>query len=219
MTIAKLISLFFCGTIIATDIVQVDVGNAVDFHGILNMPHTEEIDLTSHGTAMAKALENELKLQKSKPVKAVQTVWTLKSTQSLWKALSEGLKFDPQVLSLSYGGAKKDSFEEAILFAFALNDTIIVAAAGNNGKGKDYYPANYFNPCLISVGTTLNGHRASYSNEADVWLEYNPMDPPGTSASTARAAAIVLQLKRQNPELSCKDIALTFKMLYGKIPK
>lgn len=222
MIIARLISLSFillASNLLAIDIVQIDVGNKINFTGVLNMAANDNVITNTHGTDMAIALESELKLQRSKPVYAKQLYWDYyhNSRQTLLKALSNALKENTKVLSLSYGGNVGDRLEESILIAHYLNDTVIVAAAGNDGGGRQYYPANYKNPCIVSVGTTIHGRRTMYSNHADVYLEYNKIDPTGTSASTARMAGIVLQLRRNNPNLTCEKIVLTVKMLYGKI--
>ena len=224
LTILKLISCFLLlniNSLLAIDIIQVDVGNSINFTGILNMPATELVNPNNHGTDMAKALQSELKIQKSKPVDAKQLVWEHGpfGRSSLIQALAEAIYEHPKVLSLSYGGSRMDSLEEAILITHAVNDTVIVAAAGNQGGGREYYPANYTNSCILSVGTTIDGKKADYSNHADVWLEYNPKDPSGTSASTARMAGIVLQLRRNYPYYKCDKIVLTMRMLYGSLKK
>ena len=223
MTIVKLISLvaLLSNFVFAYDIIQIDVGNTIDFTGILEMKHNERAHKNSHGTLMAKALEDELKHQRSKPVKAKQIFWDheINPRQSLLQALVEAYEDSPKVLSLSLGGKYFDMLEEALITVNTLNDTVVVAAAGNNGGGTIYYPANYDNPCILSVGTTENGRRTEYSNTGKAWLEYNKKDPKGTSSSTARMAGIVLQIRRQNPEMNCKDVVLTMRMLYGKVKK
>lgn len=222
MITARLISLFlFCNTLSATELVQIDVGNAINFNSVLQMESTKKVDVSNHGTHMALALESQLFELKSKPVKAKQVTWEINknSRDSLLIAMKEALEEEPKVLSLSYGGKRKDSFEEAFITAFTVLDAVVVAAAGNDGHGRTYFPANYNNPCILSVGTTFNGRKAPYSNFADSWLEYHFGDPHGTSASTARMAAIVLQIRRQNPEMTCDKVVLTVKMLYGKVKK
>lgn len=217
----KLISLFLlCNVALGIDIIQVDVGNAIDFSdGVLEMESTDKIDVTGHGTHMAVALHDELKIQRSKKVHAKQIVWDYGNPNSLLPALQESLKQEPKVLSLSYGGRYKNALEEGLIFANTLNDTVVVAAAGNERGGRVFYPANYKNPCILSVGTSESGVKAYYSNDADVWLEYNPKDPTGTSASAARMAGIVLQYRRNYPNYTCDKIVLTVRMLYGKIKK
>lgn len=221
MITQKLISLLLlCNVAVGIDLIQVDVGNAIDFKdAVLEMDSTDKIDVTGHGTHMAIALHDELKIQRSKKVIAKQIVWEYGNPNSLLPALQQSLKEEPKVLSLSYGGKYKNALEEGLIFANTLNDTVVVAAAGNEGGGRRFYPANYSNSCILNVGTTQNGSKAYYSNDADVWLEYNPKDPTGTSASTARMAAIVLQYRRNFPEYTCDRIVLTVRMLYGKIKK
>jgi len=219
MTIVKLISLLLiCGTVFATDLIQVDVGNKIKFTGVLNMSVTENQTSLNHGTQMALALEDELKIQHSKPVYAKQLVWDL-SGFSLIRALSKALDSNPKVLSLSYSGEIPNFTEEAVLMAHRLNDTVIVVAAGNKGNDEIQFPSGYDNPCILSVGTTIDGVRAVYSNKGKVWLDYNPKDPSGTSASTARMAGIVLQLRRNHPQFTCDKIVLTARMLYGKVKR
>lgn len=220
MTTAKLISIvLFCSQLYATDIVQVDVGTSATFRGTLVMDKTKMVHESEHGTHMARALEGELKRQGSKPVSAVQAVWDYKahSRQSLIDAYKQALNENPLVVSLSFGGPQPDFIEESLMLAMAMHDIVIVAAAGNEGGGTHYFPANYKNECILSVGTTAHGSKAFYSNHGSVWLEYNQNDPPGTSASAARMAAIVLQIRRQNPKMTCENVVLTVKMLYGRM--
>jgi len=185
------------------------------------MDKTDYVDKTNHGTHMALALNDELRIQKSKPVEAKQLVWkySITSGKQLLSLFAEAISESPKVLSLSFGGTTKDILEEALLEVMAANDIVIVAAAGNDGGGKRYYPANYRNRCILSVGTTMQGKKTSYSNDAQVWLEYNELDPHGTSASTARMAGIVLQIRRANPKFSCEDTVVFARTLYGKIKK
>lgn len=211
-----LVILFLAGNLYATDLVQVDVGTARTFTGVLNMKATKVVDPSNHGTHMAVALEDELINQNSKPVDAVQVIWDRFNQNSLIPALETALTFRPRILSLSYGGGLMNDEEEKLLRLHAqLNDTLIVAAAGNNGGGRKYYPANYNNPCIISVGTRIKGIKASYSNDAVVWVEQNHSDPIGTSASTARMAGIALQLRRNYPTASCSKIGAILSILYG----
>jgi len=223
MITLRLISLLlFCSFALATDIVQIDVGTEVAFTGVLNMPKSYKIHPSNHGTHMAKALESQLKIVGSYPVQAKQIVWDYEaknSRNSLLLSLKEAIDESPLVLSLSLGGNRFDPTEEALIHVNTMNDTVIVAAAGNEGGGTNYFPANYSNACILSVGTSLNGYRAYYSNHGSVWLEYNPMDPQGTSASAARMAGIVLQIRRHNPKMNCADVVLTAKMLYGRIQR
>lgn len=218
MTIVKLISIIlFCNLLYATDIVQIDTGNVLNFSGVLNMSKNEEYDSCLHGTDMALGLEDELKILKSKPVDAKQFVWKPGSFKSMIDALRQSYKEKPKVLSLSFGGGMPNQLEEAILMLHAMDDTVIVASAGNEGNDEPYYPANYYNPCILSVGTTKKGIKTSYSNHAKVYLEYNKKDPEGTSSSAARMAGIVLKFRRDNPKLSCKKVVHAMQMFYGKL--
>lgn len=224
MIIVKLISFVFCfvATVcFSVDLIQIDVGNDIKFTGPLFMDSTEYVNNTNHGTHMALALNDELKKQKSKPVYAKQLAWKYleNSRSALLNLFIEALNEGPKVLSLSFGGKDYDYLEDALLQTLAINDVVIVAAAGNDGGGRRYYPANYRNKCIISVGTTILGKKAKYSNDAQVWLEYNELDPHGTSASTARMAGIILQIRRANPKFSCEDTVVFARTLYGKIKK
>lgn len=210
------LSLFVCAFSFALDIGQVDVGNSKRFTGQFNMEPTAYVHASEHGTNMAMGMADELQRWHSAPVYAKQYTWRYPATdQSIAQALFEALSDTPKVVSLSFGGPTKSTLEEAILISMALLDVVIVASAGNDGGGRKFYPANYPNKCVLSVGTTVKGWRASYSNDADSWLEYNPKDPHGTSSSTARMAAIALQYRRRYPELSCSQIVTMLRKDYG----
>lgn len=202
---------------LAVDIIQVDVGNSVSYTGRLNMRKNSYVHPSNHGTDMARSLKNQLDLLNSKPVDAEQITWQPgpQFKMPLLAALHESLTRSVKVLSLSYGGIIVLEEEKAILEEFANRDVVMVAAAGNAGGGRLFYPANYKNKCILSVGTLFNGVRAPFSNDADSWLEYVRGDAVGTSASAARMAGIVLQYKRKYPKHSCDQIVKLVKQNFG----
>lgn len=199
------------------DVVQVDVGNAIDFTGEFTMPANSFVHKSNHGTAMAMSLKDQVRRIQLKDIHAEQVVWIPEKgfMFTIARALQVAYLKSPKVLSLSYGGATPVPIEERLLEQFANHNIVIVAAAGNNGGGRTYYPANYSNPCILNVGTLINGIKAPYSNDADVWLEYVTGDMPGTSASTARMGAVALAYRFAYPQHSCKEIVKIIKQNFG----
>ena len=199
------------------DVIQIDVGNAIEFTGDFNMPANWFVHPSKHGTAMALSLKDQAQKLQLAPIYAEQVLWIPGRgfEMTIIKALQLAHLRGTRVLSLSYGGGIPIPSEFLLLKQFAESDTVIVAAAGNNGGGRIYYPANYPNPCMISVGTLVNGVKASYSNDADTWIEYVPGDMPGTSASTARMGAVALAYRFAYPQHSCKEIVKIIKQTFG----
>ena len=115
MTTVKLISFFvLCLPVFAVDIIQIDVGNAKNFAGVLIMAANDRVHNSNHGTDMANALEDELKHQRSKPVTAKQFLWDYENNprESLLLNLAKVVKEKPKVLSLSLGGKNYDDLED-----------------------------------------------------------------------------------------------------------
>jgi hypothetical protein len=198
-----------------TDLVQIDVGNTVTYQGQLNMKANPGVGSLSHGTAMAKALSLQLALLGSKPVHAKQMMFLPDDDVSYFKAYSDALKEMPLVVSISLAGFAPSRQEKEAVEKFIQADILVVAASGNFGNLVPLYPARYPHPCIVSVGTLKNGAVARYANTAQVYLEEDPEDLPGTSSSTARMGAIAVVIRKQHPFLRCFEIAQFLNLVYG----
>lgn len=190
----------------AIDIVQVDVGTKRTFSGVLNLPATLEV-IAPHGEEMATALQDELTEHGAGPVFARQTVWHY-GKESPTGAIWEAILFSPKIISMSFGGQERiDSEEKALRFADA-HGILLVASAGNRHQlenTKTNFPGALKLPCMVSVGTTLNGERVETSREGEVWLHRYPNEY-GTSYSAARIAGLALVLWRKHPEANCAQV-------------
>ncbi len=101
-------------------------------------------------------------------------------TSILVQAVDYAAYHGARVINMSIGGPEKDyMLQEAIQSA---NDTgsLVVVAAGNNGRDVDSYPANL--PCTISV-ISLNKEikRSYFSNYSNSSSEVNKISAPGSS--------------------------------------
>jgi subtilisin family serine protease len=74
-----------------------------------------------------------------------------------------------KVIDLSLGGPVGfDALKQAVDYATA-KGSIVVAAAGNSGKGAPYYPANY--PNVLGVAGTNQGDRLYTWSERGTWVQ------------------------------------------------
>ncbi len=83
------------------------------------------------------------------------------------------------VINLSMGGdIDSKDMQEAVDYAWS-KGVVIVAASGNNGNSKPYYPA-YYNRCIAVAATDQNDCRYSFSDFGS-WVS---VAAPGCSFST-----------------------------------
>ena len=74
-----------------------------------------------------------------------------------------------KVISMSYGSSYNSSIEREFFLACADQGIVLMAAAGNEGRDKEQYPACY--PGVIAVGSVnSDGHRSDFSNYGD-WVD------------------------------------------------
>ena len=199
-----------------TDLVQIDVGNTVTYQGQLNMKANSAKNIQPHGTAMAKALSLQLAKLDGITINAKQAMFDLANTDSYLQAYAEALKEKPLVVSISLAGFGKSVIEETAVLSLTSIDTLVIVASGNQGNSVKMYPASYSHPCLVSVGTLRNGAVANYSNAAQTYLEQDPEDDPGTSASTARMGAVAVYIRKKYPYYRCYEVANALRGIYGK---
>jgi subtilisin family serine protease len=73
------------------------------------------------------------------------------------------------VIDLSLGGpVGLDALKQAVEYATS-KGAIVVAAAGNSGRGAPYYPANY--PNVLGVAGTTQGDRLYTWSERGTWVQ------------------------------------------------
>jgi len=133
------------------------------------------------------------------PVKvlgAYETGTMLDVAEGIYWAVDNGA----QVVNLSLGGRLPDyprTLAEAVQYALA-NGVLVVAAAGNEGRGMDaFYPASL--PGVVSVGATTESRlKASYSNSGALFMAPGdnmfstlPEDQYGSMDGTSQAAGFV----------------------------
>lgn len=211
-----LLLLILSSSLRATDIVQIDIGNAITYEGQLNIFANPNTPLETHGTYMVKALYAQAVKQGGLPITAKQIVFILNDDISYLKAYATALKEKPAVVTISLAGLVPTIEEYQSVLRLVIGDALILAAAGNQGSSVAMYPASYRHPCVVSVGTLRNGGLARYSNQASTYLEEDLGDLPGTSSSTARMGAVALRLRRQYPYFTCAKIANMLRGIYGK---
>ena len=85
-----------------------------------------------------------------------------------------------RVINLSWGsvGSKSQYEQDVINYAAINRDAVIVAAAGNDGRDADYYPASYNNVISVAALTAADTQDATYSN-------YVTLSAPGYDILTA----------------------------------
>lgn len=122
--------------------------------------------LDSHGSNVHSMLERSS--ARRVPIRSIDTGRTLER-ELYFRSLREiaaTLRADPAsaaVINLSFGSYEGDPLEQALIDSVRAAGAIVVAAAGNDGTGRTFYPAGY--PGVIAVGALDNdGRIASYSN-------------------------------------------------------
>lgn len=147
-----------------------------DVHGWNFVDNNNDIqDYHGHGTHIAFIILDFLKKTKLADriqIQVVKYYHTDNDTHDILKASNQSFKyaqgFQPQFVNYSGGGYAPSRQEKQILEGFDKNNTLIIAASGNQKNNNDispYYPASYQLENLLSVGS-ISSHRSlsSFSN-------------------------------------------------------
>lgn len=134
-----------------------------------------------------------------------------------------------QVINLSLGGtASSLTLQNAVDYAWN-KGAVVVAAAGNSGSTRKFYPAYYTN--VIAVGAVDNNdQKANFSNYGS-WVDVSApgvniystygntyKSLSGTSMATPFVSGLAALLIGQNPSLSNNEIKNRIESTANKIP-
>ncbi|WP_155988634.1 S8 family serine peptidase [Paenibacillus massiliensis] len=195
-------------------------------------------DLQGHGTHMSgtiaalrnhfgiRGVTNNVELYSVKVIGMDGKGYASNIINGLNWAIENNIK----VINMSFvGNEYSESLHEAIQLARE-HGILIIAAAGNNGKGENTmgYPALY--PEVVAVGSVNQSHKrstfSSTGNELDIVApgsvtlstyshdSYKTLS--GTSSATAYVSGSAALIWSQNPSLSVEDV--TYKMYSSATP-
>lgn len=195
-------------------------------------------DLQGHGTHMSgtiaalrnhfgiRGVTNNVELYSVKVIGMDGKGYASNIINGLNWAIENNIK----VVNMSFvGNEYSESLHEAIQLARE-HGILIIAAAGNNGKGENTmgYPALY--PEVVAVGSVNQSHKrstfSSTGNELDIVApgsvtlstyshdSYKTLS--GTSSATAYVSGSAALIWSQNPSLSVEDV--TYKMYSSATP-
>ena len=185
-------SIFFTNKkVIAINVLIIDSGvNIPTTESINYVPYESDSDYINHGTVIAKiirAINPQANIYSAKITDRGGSTLNDKLIQALLYALTHNI----DIINISLGLPHYSDTVQDIINRLHKQNTIIIAAAGNN---TSVYPALYNN--VISVGATDdNGNIEPYSASADVYtygtVTINNINYTGTSYSTAIITGIL----------------------------
>ena len=185
-------SIFFTNKkVIAINVLIIDSGvNIPTTESINYVPYESDSDYINHGTVIAKiirAINPQANIYSAKITDRGGSTLNDKLIQALLYALTHNI----DIINISLGLPHYSDTVQDIINRLHKQNTIIIAAAGNN---TSVYPALYNN--VISVGATDDkGNIEPYSASADVYtygtVTINNINYTGTSYSTAIITGIL----------------------------
>lgn len=211
-----LVFLFLVRPLFASDIVLIDTGYSKNTFSNITIGPPAFTPIHHHGQEMLTSLNNELFIKKTQAsTEMVSCEYRLPEKSCivpLTYPIIKAVLLSPKIISISISGDIPDNTELiAIKLAQSLG-ILVIAASGNGGRGDTAYPAKYGGECMLSVGTIINSKIASYSKDAEVYIE-QVGNERGTSYSTARVAGRAWAYWSKHPELTCKEVK---RFLLGK---
>jgi thermitase len=160
---------------------KLSVDNQKDFTGSKTLD-----DMNSHGThvagSAAAVTNNGTGVAGTCPACSLYNAKVLEEDGSgklSWVAsgIMWAANHDAEVISMSFGGPSgSDALKKAVNYAWN-HDSVLVAAAGNEGSRKPFYPA-YYAKVIAVASTDRNDTRASSSNYGKSWVD---VAAPGVS--------------------------------------
>lgn len=206
-------------------------GKAVDYKG----------DIDFHGTFVAGIISainnNGIGISGAMPKTKIYPISVFKTnkkgekystTIDLVKGIEDAIEHNVDVINLSLGSEEKTDSEEAVIKKALAHNIIVVAASGNDGKNKYYYPASING--VVSVASTNKKGKVSYFSNynnkvvvaapgenvvSTVPLERRAYDGyvrgSGTSFATPYVSALAAMYKTINPSGNASEFIKILK--------
>lgn len=146
-----------------------DDGNGfIDDHTAWDFAHNDNIpqDTNGHGTHIAGIITQDLNPKSDIKIMVLQFYSEKNSTKqnilSTARAIRYAVDNGAHIINYSAGGSDASDIEKEALNYAEDNGVLVIAAAGNDNSNNDYrpyYPADYYNKNIISVGSLTQQKR------------------------------------------------------------
>ena len=190
---------------------------------------TDTADDNGHGTAVAGIVASVCPGCSILPVKVIDANgtadWATVSAGILWAA-----DHGAQVINLSVGAPRALDVVGAAIAQAISKGAVVVAAAGNDGRDENFYPAMY--PGVVSVaGVDQTGGRSTWSNFGSwvtvaapgcaptAWLQGDATsDFCGTSAAAPFVAGLAGLARTLDPDLDATAFSAALAASTTRLP-